>query len=55
MKQAKVISIKDGAVKLDFGPNWGYLLVPKRSKELKGMDLKEGDKIEVVFQRRGKW
>ena len=36
---------------LDFGPYWGYLIIPKNSKINKKLNLKVGDKIKVGFKK----
>lgn len=37
-------------VVLDFGPDWGQLIIPTRSKLNRELKLREGDRLEVSFK-----
>jgi len=36
---------------LDFGPYWGYLIMPKKSKINKKLNLKVGDEVKISFRK----
>lgn len=54
IKTANVKKVSKHDLELDFGPNWGYLIIPIKSKVNKKLNLKKGDKVDITFKKEVK-